>query len=305
MGEQEGQSEALCYVWNLHALIDAQRGRWCPGIAASDRALRLFGEVGDYNLEAELWQTRSALHICSGDFRGAEACWSQTRELAKRNVNPQLECWSLLDEVETHLGRGATAEAADALEAALAIPTAPTDGGTLIEKHYATAVTRLREGHTAQAIEAADATIAMVSAHPPTGFHWADFTAGAVEVYVDLLERPDLSPADRRSLDRRAARGYRALRRVAWTFAGVRPRSRVLHGRLDWQRGNTRSALRAWRKAEALAVGMDMEFERARARLEILRHGLAGSAEASLREDVLETFARLGATHFLRIAQDS
>ena len=106
MGEAEGQSEALAYVWNLNALIEAQRGGWRKGIRANDRALEAFGEIGDYNLEAEIWQTRSALHICAGDFRGAEPCWTRTREFAARNENPQLECWSSLDEVQTQLGRG-------------------------------------------------------------------------------------------------------------------------------------------------------------------------------------------------------
>ena len=159
MADEEGQSEALAYVWNINGLIEAQRGHWRGAIAASDRALEVFGEIGDYNLEAELWWTRSAFHICAGDFRGAEPCWTRTRELAARNENPQLECWSLLDEVQTQVGRGAVDAASRALEAALAIETAASDGGTLIEKHYATAATRLLEGRHDEAVAAADAVI--------------------------------------------------------------------------------------------------------------------------------------------------
>lgn len=301
MADLEGQSEALAYVWNLHALIEAQRGRWRKGIAASDRALELFGEIGDYNVEAELWQTRSALHICAGDFAGAEACWTRTRELAARNANPQLECWSLLDEVQTQAGRGEIEPAARALAAALAIETAESDGGTLIEKHYATAATRLLEGRRDEAMRAADAVIEMITAQPPTGFHWADFAAGAVGVYLDLLE--DAAAADRPELERRARRGCRVVGRTAWTFHGIRPRRWLLRGRLEWARGRRERAVRAWRKAESVALAMEMDYDVARARLELVRHGVAGAQASALRADAISTFERLGATHHLRSAR--
>jgi tetratricopeptide (TPR) repeat protein len=292
MADEEGQSEALAYVWNINALIEAQRGTWRRGIAANDRALHVFGEIGDYNLEAELWQTRSALHICAGDFRGAEACWTRTRELADRNENPQLECWSLLDEVQTQVGRGAIEAASHALEAALAIETAASDGGTLIEKHYATAATRLLEGRHDEALAAADAVIEMVTAQMPTGFVWADFTAGAVEVYLDLGEQ------------RRADAGYKALRKIAWTFHGVRPRRWLLAGRLEWERGRPDHAQRAWRKAEAVANAMAMEFDVARARLELVRHDVAGPGAAAMRAQAIEAFERLGADRHLQTAME-
>jgi class 3 adenylate cyclase/tetratricopeptide (TPR) repeat protein len=302
MADQEDHSEALAYVWNLHALVEAQRGRWRRGNAASDRALELFGEIGEYNFEAELWQTRSALHICGGDFRGAEACWGRTRELAARNANPQLESWSLLDEVQTQLGRGETEAAAEALARALAIETAPSDGGTLIEKHYSTAATRQRQGRRAEALQAADAVIEMVTAQFPSGFHWAEFAAGAVDVYLALLAGTR-DPGERATLERRAQRGCKALGRISWTFHGVRPRRLLLVGLLEFERGRTSAALKAWRKAESTALAMEMEYDVARARLEIVRHGLAGPYEDTLRTDAAATFERLGAGHELRIAE--
>jgi len=302
LAENEGQSEALAYVWNVYALIEAQRGDWRSGIAASDRALELFGEVGDYNLEAELWQTRSALHICRGDFSGAEGCWTRTRELAARNGNPQLECWSLLDEVQTQLGRGAIKPAADALAAALAIETAPSDGGTRIEKHCCTAGTRLQEGRSEEALRAADNVIEMVSSQTPTGFHWAGFAVDAVEVYLGLLEQASTA-GERSALERRSERGLRALRRIAFAFHGIRPRRLLLAGWLDWERGRQDRAARAWRKAESNAAAMEMDYDLARARLEVVRHGLAGSERAALLEGPINTFERLGATRHLRIAE--
>jgi class 3 adenylate cyclase/tetratricopeptide (TPR) repeat protein len=300
MAEREGQSEALAYVWNINGLMHAQRGRFRRSIASNDRALELFGEIGDYNLEAELWQTRSAFHICAGDCRGAEPCWTRTRELADRNANPQLECWSLLDEVQTQFGRGSTDAAAKALAAALAIETAESDGGTLIEKHYATAATRLLEGRRDEALLAADAVIDMITAQMPTGFVWADFAAGAVDVYLDLLEAGP--PAGREELLGRAERGCKVLRRVAWTFHGIRPRRLLLLGRLEWERGERERAVRMWRKAESVALAMDMDYDAARARLELARHGAAGGRD-SLLADAIGTFARLGAERHLRIAR--
>jgi tetratricopeptide (TPR) repeat protein len=301
MADREGQSEALAYVWNVHALMLAQRGQWRRSIEDSSRALQVFGEIGDYNLEAELWQTRSALYICAGDVRGAEACWQRTRELAVRNGNPQLETWSLLDEVEAHVARGATELAAGALAAALAVDTPASDGGTLIEKHYATAATRLREGRRGEALQAADAVIRMVSAQPVTGFHWADFAAGAVEVYVELLQTAT-DAAERAQLVERARRGCRVLRRIAWTFHGIRPRRVLLAGSLAWERGEREEAERQWRESERLAVRMNMDYDVARARLELVRHGRSADAPERHRQ-AAETFDRLGALHWLTIAE--
>ena len=232
MGEAEGQSEALAYVWNVNGLIEAQRGGWRKGIAANDRALEAFGEIGDYNLEAEIWQTRSALYICAGDFRGAEPCWRRTREFAARNENPQLECWSWLDEVQTQVGRGDIEPPAGRSTASLAIETAPSDGGTLIEKHYSTAATRLLQGRHDEAVAAADAVIEMVTAS----------------------RRPAASgrtspPARSRSISTSASSAGRsaalkALRKLAWTFHGVRPRRWLLAGRLEWERGRNDRAVR-------------------------------------------------------------
>jgi tetratricopeptide (TPR) repeat protein len=289
-------------VWNLRALIEAQRGEWGAAIAANDHALELFGEIGDYNLEAELWQTRSALFICRGDFRGAEICWTRTRERAARNTNPQVESWSLLDEVQTALGRGATEGAGAALDAALAIETAETDGHAQIEKHYSTAGTRLAEGRDEEAMHAADEVIEMVTKETPTGFHWAEFATGAAEVYLELLERAP-SAAERTALERRGRRACRALRPIASRFDGIRSRRWLLVGRLQWERGRRKRALRAWRRAESIARELGVEYDVARARLEMIRHDLVGPQREVLLAEAIATFEQLGATRQLRIAQ--
>ena len=294
LAEDEGQSQALAWVWNVQAVIEAQRGDWRRAVAASDRALELFGEVGDYNYEAEIWQTRAAIHICHGDFAGAEPCWMRTRELAARNSNAQLQGWSLLDEVQTQLGRGDTAAAGRALEAVLSIDDAPHDQHTEIETHYCLAATRLAEGRSDEALSAADHLLEVATARPLTGFWLADFAAGAVEVYVELLEQAR-TPEERRPMLRRARWGCRCLRRISWTFHGVRPRRGTLLGRVEWERGRRRRAARLWHKSESTSGRGGEDYERARAQLELVRHGLASDDRKGMLNEAEGTFERLGA----------
>lgn len=303
MTEDRAHGEAGAYVWSIRALIEAQRGRWASAKEANQRALDRIGEVGDYNLEAEVWQTRSAIHICEGDLSAAERAWRRTRELAERNGNPQVMCWSLLDEVETRIGRDETGSAAEVLEAALAVPTAETDGSSAIEKHYATALVRAAQGRREEAVRAADAVVEMVAGRLPTAFHWVDFCAGAVEVYLHLLEQ---TPApDGAHLERSAARGARLVRRISRQFGNVRPRAWLLQGMVEWQRGRPDRAFKHWRRADEVAIRMDMPFERARARLELARHDGAGVDRSAYLAFSADTFARLGATRLLRHAHEA
>ena len=304
LAEDEGQFQALAWIWNVQAVIEAQRGDWTSAVAASDRALELFGEVGDYNYEAEIWQTRAGIHICHGDFAGAEPCWMRTRELAARNSNAQLQGWSLLDEVQTQLGRGDTAAAGRALEAVLSIDDAPHDQHTEIEKHYCLAATRLAEGRREEALSAADHLLEVATARQLTGFWLADFAAGAVEVYVELLEQAR-TPEERRTLLRRARSGCRSLRRIAWTFHGVRPRRATLLGRVEWERGRRRRAARLWRRVESQAGRGGMDYELARARLELARHEVAGGDRKDMLDEAERTFDRLGAGRQLGTDQEA
>ena len=98
-------------------------------------------------------------------------------------------------------------------------------------------------------------------------------------------------------------RGCRSLRRVGRRFRGVSARRWLLIGRLQWEQGRRRRALRAWRRAQTIAQALGEEHDLARARLEIVRHGLAGPDGDALLADALDTFERLGATRQQMIAQ--
>lgn len=219
----------------------------------------------------------------------------------KLRQNPQVLCWSLLNEVETHLGRDELERAETALDAALAVPTAESDGSSTIEKHFATALVRARQGRYDEAVREADAVVAMVARQQPAGFHWVDFCAGAVEVYFDVLER---APDPRGALMRKAKRGCRTVRRACRSFGNVRPRRWLLQGLLEWHRGEPDKAFDAWRRAHATAARMDMPFERARARFEIARHGGGGAERADYLEQAAKTFDELGAAYLLRSVRE-
>jgi hypothetical protein len=77
----------------------------------------------------------------------------------------------------------------------------------------------------------------------------------------------------------------------------------LLLGRLEWERGRRERARDAWRKAEAVAIEMEMEYDLARARLEIVRHGVAGHDADTLLVSATDTFERLGAIQQLRLAE--
>ena len=270
---------------------------------------QVFGEIGDYNLEAELWQTRSALHICAGDFRGAEACWRRTRELAARNTQPATRVRGRCStRSRPSVGRGATAEPrAAALEAALAIDTPASDGGTLIEKHYATAITRLRQGRRAEALQAADAVIEMVTAQPATGFHWADFAAGTVEVYMEMLEAAS-DPAERAAARCAGAAGLP--RAPAHRLDVPRHPARAVccsEGWLAWEQGQpspARSRTGATPSALALAHGHGLRRRAGSAGDRPPRRG-RGNSRSAVRQAHRHLRRASALLHWLAIAEAS
>ncbi len=275
MAGREEHEDASAYVWNVAAIRHAQLGEWSRAIDANGRALELFGELGDLNFEAELWQTRSALELCRGDAPAAERAWRRTEELASRTGSEVNRCWSLLDQAQTFLLRDEVAPAGVALDRALTIPTPGSDGGTVIERWATSAATRCRQRRYAEAVADADAVLKMVSSSLPTGWVWAEMTALAVEVLLEVRAAPN-SGVSSASLDRRLAQGLRALRRLAFTFHGVRARTHVLRGRAALGRGATDAARRSLRRAEA-AIVADAPIDLARVAL--LRAELAPVAE--------------------------
>lgn len=301
MAGREENAAAAAYVWNVLAIMHAQRWRWSEALAANGRALELFGELGDYNFEAELWQTRSALQLCRGNTAGARVGWERTQELTERSGSEVNLCWSLLDQAQTLLARDETDTAALALERALAIPTPGSDGGTVIERWATTAWTRCRQARYPEAVAEAEAVVAMAGRALATGWVWAEMTARAVEVLLEVRAAPNsgVSPG---GLDRLLARGLRVLTRLSWTFAGVRVRTHVLRARAAWLRGADQAAVRALRRAERALAGETGTHDAAR--VAIARAQLAAPAErAAILAPALTILRDLGQLAELRLAE--
>ncbi|MEB3333514.1 MAG: AAA family ATPase [Cyanobacteriota bacterium] len=305
MAEREGQYAAAAYVWSINSLTEAQRGNWSKAKAANAEALRRIQELGDYNLEAEAWVVRATVTICEGNFAAAPDAWQRAREIAERKGNGQILCWSLLDEVDTWLGRDLTERAAEVLERALAVETAPSDGSSTIDKLRATAVTRYRQGRHGEAVQAADAIMEMISRRTPTGYHWVDFFASAVEVYLNVLEDGStLGWEQREELVARATLGCRKLHRLSRVFGNVLPRSRLLRGRLALQSGRPGQARRLFREAVALATVKEMAFEQALALIALARLDPGGESVQRLAS-ATSILGRLGAEHYVNLARST
>jgi tetratricopeptide (TPR) repeat protein len=274
-------------VWNITALTRAQRGAWAAALAANQRALELVQQIGDHNLEAEVWIVRGTVHDCAGDSAALAHDWPRARELALARRNPQILCWSHLDECDALLGAGDDDGAARALELALATPTAPNDGSSTADKAQATAVVRWRQGRVDEAVAAAREVLQLVTRQPPSGYHWVHFLAVATEVLVDAAEQRPALRAD-------ATRGVKALLKLSRRFRNVLPRSRWLRARLA-QGAAARAALA---EALRLAEANDMPYERARAQAALATLPDATAAERQAAVDqALPAFERLGAWH--------
>jgi hypothetical protein len=131
-----------------------------------------------------------------------------------------------------------------------------------------------------------------------------DFLASAVEVYIEILHAAAQHPLDLDVDDvrRRARRSVSMLGRLSRTFRNVRARAFLLRGLLRWHEGKRSSALAAMRRAESIAVGMNMPFERARALLETGRRS-TGTRRIDELTAALQTFTALGADHYAGIAR--
>jgi tetratricopeptide (TPR) repeat protein len=301
MAETGAQFSAAAYVWSVNSLTFAQRGSWQVAKAANAEALRRVQELGDFNQEAEAWVIRSTIALCEGNFNEAPQAWQNARTLAIQRGNDQILCWSLLDEVDTCLGKGDEAAAALVLDQALGVPTAASDGSSQIDKYRATAMVRYCQGRYAESVAAADEVMEMIFRQSPSGYHWVDFFASAVEVYLLILdEEHPYSRQHRRRLLLQARRGCRQLLRLSRSFGNVVPRSRLLLSRLALLQGHRRPARRLAQRALVLATARGMPYERALALLELGALEPEGWERRQKLQQALAIFQSLGADAAVR-----
>ena len=308
MVEAGAQREASAYVWNVRAVIDAHRGDWAAPRRPTRAALERLGEVGDFNLEAEVWQMRSAIYICSGAFGSAEGAWSRHRELAERKGNPQNLCWSLLDEAETRVGRDEVDAAAVALDAgARRSRPPPNDGSSTIEKHYATALVRAAQGRWDEAMQAADAVVDDHRAPAAVGLPLRRLLRRArCESTSMRSRRRPLRP--RRDAAPGASAAASSCAALARQFGSVAPRRWLLQGLLEWERGRPASARATALAAAEEVAARDGHALRARPRAATRSPATATPAPAGARPcspTRAATFEQLGALQMLRRVREA
>ena len=290
MTEEGGQRAAAPYVWHVDAIRQAQHAAWSHALASNQRATDLMVAIGDATLATEAAAVRAAITLCMGDVAGAIVAVERARQLASDRGNRQYLCWALLDEVEIRLALDDIPGAAQKLNEALRIDTEPTDLGSAMDKHRATALTRSREGRHEDALAAADCVCALFAAERPTSYYVVDFYASAVETYVSALESGLVSHAAVATTDRH----LEALKGLSRKFWNVAPRYWLLKGRADYVRG--RNARVAVERSLAIALEKGMVFDEARARVLLARFGVDSAGHVHRARMI---FTELGALHDL------
>jgi hypothetical protein len=213
-------------------------------------------------------------------------------------------CWTYLDEAEAHLGRDDLEQDETALATALAIETSPVDGSSTIDKLRATAITRLRADNYEAALFAADGISEMIARQPPTGYHWVDFYASAVEVYLELLALNVPLQCGRPALLKRARTGCKRQSRLSRYFWNVKARAATLAGWFAALQGDHTTAAQRLRAAIDTATQMQMPFELALPRmraLQMLSEPATAFVTASECAEVERIFTRFDAHYWLRV----
>jgi tetratricopeptide (TPR) repeat protein len=288
------------HVWRMIAVARATRGRWDASIDASDRALAALDPEGR-NRDSGIWQTRAAVHLCAGDFIRAETAWRRTADIAARDGNARLGRWSKLDEAQTLLGRDLVAEADAALTASVVAYGPPSDPLGTIEHHYTTALLRGAQDRHAEALRAARQVIGMVDGVPPSGFHWVEFCAGALESMVSVLYAADRSGIDRGVVVAEIEHGLGLLDGFAGRFPHVGPRSVLIAGLVANALGRDDAADRLL--AEGIERAYREEFVHEAARGVVIRARLGLTvAEPDLRR-ARDELAGLGANRWMHRAE--
>ncbi|MGH2913799.1 MAG: AAA family ATPase [Solirubrobacteraceae bacterium] len=299
----EGNTPAAAYVWNIISIMHASRGWWQAALTDNGRALELFSEVGDARLESELWQTRSAVHLCQGSVAGAEEAWRRHRSLAQQTGSSVNLCWSLLDEVQTSFARGDTHACGRSIDEALGLAVDDLDIGTTVERQTSAALARLAQGRHAEAASHARTAVDLLARTVFAGFHWAEFGALSVEALLELRATASRQvPAS--SLDQGIRRGLWALRRSALSFGGLATRVPALRARAALQVGDKNAAKRLAQLTRRRAVRDDQRLDRARAGLIEAELCLDRARRAELLAEPLAVLAELGQQRALARAQE-
>ncbi len=281
-------------VWRTLAVGHAGAARFSDALEALVEAEATASESGP-GRTAGILQTRAAIHLCAGDYIGAEPAWSAAAAVGAAIGNDTQVRWSRLDEIQTAIGRDHVDTAAELLAAFDADGGEPSDPLGRIEYHFTTALVRSAEGDDVAACRSAAIVVDMVAAVPPSGFHWVEFCSGAVEVYLAALTRRvaaghTASPELLDDIDQ----GTTLLADLSRSFRHVASRVTLTRGLVELHAGGRREAgVRSLRQACDEALALDLRFDAARATA--LAEWYGGDPDHERLRAVEAVFAELGA----------
>ena len=206
---------------------------------------------------------RGDLRVAEGHFRSAIA-----HQGTQANFVPAMALVSCL--------RGNLDAARTFAEQGLALsnPAAPrsTAYGVL-------ALTQVRAGNLAAALEAASTAVQVVAKDRSFGYAGAGFFMGVFEAYLAELERARHSGESERSVRRQLRRVFAHCRAWARSFRIGQPLLRLYEGKLARLDGRSSEAQRAFAESLELAGALGLELHAAWARLELARAAAPDSTE--------------------------
>ena len=123
----------------------------------------------------------------------------------------------------------------------------------------------LRTGDSERAAEELDRAMAFVE-QMALPANWAfEGYANLPEVALALAELPNLSPADQRKNEQRAAHACAILSKFAHAHRFAGPRALIYRGCCQWQRGRRNAAFKLWQQGADAADAFAMRYDRGRA----------------------------------------
>jgi tetratricopeptide (TPR) repeat protein len=267
-----GQLWPLGYVRFITCVYKIGAARWAELHEALAEAQGLLEQAGDRRALGDALTVQAMASLYRGEFQRAAAGFDDVQQRGRRDENVQHQVWGLLGKAECLLRSAQLGQAAQLLEAALALLTDHPDQAEQLRAYGLLAVVHLRQGKAKAARQAAEQAARRIAKfRAPTAHYLLEGYAGVAEVYLSLWETNN----DSSDTGRAARHACQDLRSFARIFPIGKPRARLWQGRLAQLSGRTKWAQAAWRAGLAAAERLGMPFEAALAHAELSRHAAA------------------------------
>ena len=290
-----GQLWPLGYVRFITCVYLIGAARWAELDEALAEAQGLLDQAGDRRALGDALTVQAMSSLYRGEFQRAAAGFDDVHQRGRRDENIQHQVWGLLGKAEWLLRSGQLGEAAQLLEAALALLTDHPDQAEQLRAYGLLAVVHLRQGKAKAARQAAEQAARRIARfRAPTAHYLLEGYAAVAEVYLSQWT----ANKDSSNTSRVARHACRDLGSFARIFPIGKPRARLWQGRLAQLSGRKEWAQAAWRAGLASAERLGMPFEAALTHSELSRH----AAGEPLRQWHLEQAQTL--LHKLGVADD-